>query len=243
MFLFLTACKDKFPRQDVTIDVSYSSVEKSVKTPPREVLDAAAACFQERGYSGTTIDDVARHVGATKGRIYHYFGSKSELMDAVRKHAMDINFAAICPGYHSDLPPREKFRAMAEAHALNMIEEQAYQKALFDSLHLHITRGKDTALDARLEAFIADRRAFEDMFREVLEMGKKAGVFRIQTLSYALHTVLTTLNSSIYWYTPRTGETAEDRKAIANELVDMAMRALGVDDTNTTTTDAEGSRI
>ena len=226
MFLLAIACKDKIGT-DVTILVALHSAEKSTRIAPREVLDAAAACFMESGYAGTTLDDVARHMGATKGRIYHYFGSKSELMNAVRKRAMEINFAAICPGYQSTAAPREKFRRMATAHALNMIEEQAYQKALFDSLHLHITRGKSSGQDAALEEFIADRRAFEDMFREVLALGQRSGDFHFKTLSYTLHTVLTTLNSSLYWYSPRPGETAADRQAIAAELVEMALRALG----------------
>ena len=200
---------------------------KTDKAPPDQILDAAAACFMEKGYSGTSLDDVARHMGATKGRIYHYFGSKSELMHAVRKRAMDINFAAIRPAYESGLPPVEKFRAMAEAHALNMMEEQAFQKALFDSLHLHITRGNTSIQDALLEEFITDRRKFENMFRDILLAGQASGDFDIKTLSYALHTVLTTLNSTLYWYSPRQGETTDTRRNISVELVEMALRALG----------------
>jgi len=231
MFLFRIACKDKIHAWDVTKIVALPSAQRTPKIPPREVLDAAAQCFMESGYSGTTIDDVARHMGATKGRIYHYFSSKSELMHAVRARAMEINFDAIRPGFESDLPPREKFAVMAAAHALNMIEEKAYQTALFDSLHTHITRGKESAHDPYLDDFIANRRAFEDMFRQVLVAGANRGDFAVKTMSYALHTVITTLNSSIYWYSPRPGETDADRRAIAAELVEMALRALGACDT------------
>ncbi len=204
---------------------------KPIKAPPEQVLDAAAACFMEKGYAATSLDDVARRMGATKGRIYHYFSSKSELVHAVRKRAMEINFAAIRPAYTSDLPPAAKFRAMARAHALNMMEERAYQKALFDNLHLHLSGGKSRRHDALMEEFITDRRTFEDMFREVLLAGRRSGNFNVKTLSYALHTVLTMLNSTLYWYTPRQGETKNDRHAIATELTDMALRALGASDT------------
>ncbi len=207
--------------------MSLPNAQKKSKAAPQDLLDAAAACFTEKGYAGTSLDDVARHMGATKGRIYHYFASKSELMQAVRKRGMDINFAAIRPAFDSALPPRAKFRAMAEAHALNMIEEQAYQKALFDNLHLHITRGTKPDNDDLMDEFISDRRQFENMFREVLIAGQNSGDFDIKTMSYALHTVVTTLNSTIYWYSPRPDETARDRQEIAAELVDMAMRALG----------------
>lgn len=181
----------------------------------------------EKGYASTTLDDVARHMGATKGRIYHYFASKSDLMHAVRKRAMSINFAVIRPSFESDLAPREKFQAMARAHALNMIDEQAYQKALFDNLHQHMTRGAQASRPPQLDEFITERRAFEDMFRTVMAEAKACGDFDFKTLSYALHTTIMTLNSSISWYTMRDDETAETRQAIADELTEMALKALG----------------
>ena len=48
-----------------------------------DILMAAADCFMERGYSATSVDDVARRLGATKGRIYHHFPSKSALFAGV----------------------------------------------------------------------------------------------------------------------------------------------------------------
>ena len=38
----------------------------------REILDAAAECFMEQGFHATSIDAVARRMGATKGRVYHH---------------------------------------------------------------------------------------------------------------------------------------------------------------------------
>lgn len=205
---------------------------KTLRTPPKEVLDAAAACFMEKGYAATSLDDVARFMGATKGRIYHYFASKSDLMHAVRKHAMEINFAAIRPAYETSQPPREKFAAMAEAHAMSMLTTQAYQKALFDNLHVHITSGKHIDDTPQMREFIAERREFENMFRDVLIAGQDSQDFEITTLSYALHTVLTILNATLYWYSPRPNETDADRRLIAQELVAMALLALGTRETS-----------
>lgn len=226
MFLFAGTCKDKNHPGVPTINKAANRLDHS-KAPPEQVLDAAAACFMEKGYAGASLDDVARHMGATKGRIYHYFASKSDLMQAVRKRAMDINFAAIASGYSSDQPPVEKFRQMATAHVLNMIQERAYQRSLFDSLQVHLTKGNALEQTPMMEEFITDRRAFENMFREVLEAGQDTGDFNIKTVSYALHTILTTLNSTLYWYSPRPGETQSDRDEIAQEIVEMALRALG----------------
>jgi AcrR family transcriptional regulator len=50
---------------------------------PAEILDAALACFVERGFAATRLDDVARRAGVTKGTVYLYFRSKQDLFRAV----------------------------------------------------------------------------------------------------------------------------------------------------------------
>jgi AcrR family transcriptional regulator len=50
---------------------------------PAEILDAALACFTERGFAATRLDDVARRAGVTKGTLYLYFDGKEALFKAV----------------------------------------------------------------------------------------------------------------------------------------------------------------
>ncbi len=50
---------------------------------PAEILDAALACFKERGFAATRLEDVATKAGVTKGTIYLYYPSKEELFKAV----------------------------------------------------------------------------------------------------------------------------------------------------------------
>ena len=50
---------------------------------PAEILAAALACFKERGFTATRLDDVAAKAGVTKGTIYLYYPSKEELFKAV----------------------------------------------------------------------------------------------------------------------------------------------------------------
>ncbi len=45
----------------------------------REILAAAERIFGERGYQGTSMDDVAAAVGVSKPLIYQYYGSKDGL--------------------------------------------------------------------------------------------------------------------------------------------------------------------
>src|SRR5690348_12990385 len=60
---------------------------------PAEILDAALACFAERGFAATRLDDVAKCAGITKGTLYLYFPNKEELLKAVVRQAIVANIA------------------------------------------------------------------------------------------------------------------------------------------------------
>lgn len=44
------------------------------------ILKAAAACFNEKGFSGTSLKDVAKHLGLTDAALYYYVRNKEELV-------------------------------------------------------------------------------------------------------------------------------------------------------------------
>ena len=53
-------------------------------TPSAErVLDAAESLLQQRGYSGFSVDDVARQVGIRKPSVHHHFATKADLVTTV----------------------------------------------------------------------------------------------------------------------------------------------------------------
>jgi AcrR family transcriptional regulator len=58
---------------------------------PNEILDAALACFAERGFSATRVDDVAARAGVTKGTLYLYFSGKEELLKALVRQSIIPN--------------------------------------------------------------------------------------------------------------------------------------------------------
>ncbi|KZX58285.1 hypothetical protein A3709_02140 [Halioglobus sp. HI00S01] len=47
------------------------------------VLQAAGACFAERGFKKTTMDAVAKRAGVSKGLVFHFFGNKQAIFSAV----------------------------------------------------------------------------------------------------------------------------------------------------------------
>lgn len=83
----------------------------------QRILDIAAKHFVERGFAGTSLNDVIKDAKLTKGGFYFHFASKSELaleaLDAVRAEWREAIFAAA--GYH----PRavDQIAAMVRAAA------------------------------------------------------------------------------------------------------------------------------
>lgn len=71
----------------------------STAVPPRRrgrpghdvgsVQDAAVALFIERGFDGTSIDDIARRLGISKSAVYHHIASKDALLGDVLDLALD----------------------------------------------------------------------------------------------------------------------------------------------------------
>ncbi|HEX8083462.1 MAG TPA: helix-turn-helix domain-containing protein [Solirubrobacteraceae bacterium] len=88
-----------------------------------ELLDVARRLFAADGYAATSLDDVVRGAGVTKGALYHHFGGKRDLFLAVfereqqrlaqvqfeafarRKGAWDGFFAATQAFFEASLDP------------------------------------------------------------------------------------------------------------------------------------------
>ncbi len=57
----------------------------------RQMLDVAEEIFGERGYSGTSMDEIAERCGVSKPMLYEYFGSKDGLLLAcVRRSKAEL---------------------------------------------------------------------------------------------------------------------------------------------------------
>lgn len=58
------------------------------------LLQVAVGVFNERGYDGTSMEELARTLGITKSAIYHHVRSRDELLALALDRALDGLFAA-----------------------------------------------------------------------------------------------------------------------------------------------------
>ena len=59
------------------------------------VLKAAAACFNQKGYSGTSLKDVSKHLNLTDAALYYYVKNKEELVYLCYQRAADLGREAM----------------------------------------------------------------------------------------------------------------------------------------------------
>lgn len=193
-----------------------------------EILRGAATCFMERGYHAASIDEVAHVLGSTKGRVYHHFRSKAELFSAVFRTGMEMNFAAVEPMVHSEGRAVDRWRRMAEAHVRQMMATKPFQRAVWEGVELHLRGATTPEQRSEFADLVRTRADYAALFRDAIEAARAAGDMRFEEPGVAVQLMFVTLNSPVFWYSARPGETEADRAALVRQIVTFAGRGLGV---------------
>src|SRR6266478_2132724 len=81
-----------------------------------QILDAAVRCFARTGYYATTIEDVVRETGLSRGALYLYFPSKEALYLAISERWNCGMEAAIRVRLTPDLTPAAILRVLIEVN-------------------------------------------------------------------------------------------------------------------------------
>lgn len=201
-----------------------AELEQDVKG---RILDAAADAFMVRGFANTTIDDIADQVGATKGLIYYHFRSKFDIFLAVYEDGMRRVRERVEPQSTAPGTGYERLHAMSIAHLENLMTELGYHHVV----HQGVRHQDSTALKARqrdaLTALNELRRDYERMFRRVIAEGIADGSLRRVDEALAARTLLSNLNAVDVWYRRIDGQTGEEIRELARQVVDILIGGLG----------------
>lgn len=91
----------------------------SIATPSKDartrLLDAALKVVRERGYSATTVEELCKAAGVTKGAFFHHFKSKDELGAAAARHWSAVTGAMFASApYHTPADPLDRVLAYVD---------------------------------------------------------------------------------------------------------------------------------
>ena len=78
----------------------------------QEIIDAARACFLRSGFHQTTTDEICHEAAITPGGLYHYFGSKEDIIIAVVMDTTRIRVGQVTSMIDSAEDARSGFREM-----------------------------------------------------------------------------------------------------------------------------------
>jgi AcrR family transcriptional regulator len=77
----------------------------------RELVQVARERFSDRGYANTSIEDIVRAAGVTRGALYHHFEGKMELFHAVVESEQQALARALVQGAAAHRTAWRRFRA------------------------------------------------------------------------------------------------------------------------------------
>ena len=140
--------------------------KRSVKS---KIVSAAWQLFYEKGYNGTTVDDIIELSGTSKGSFYYYFSTKDELLNTL---------SMILDDYYEELE-RELEPQMNSFSKLLYLNDKAHsmmeEKISIDL----ITSLYSTQLVAQGNRHLLDQnRNYYKLITKVVEEGQKRGQIR-----------------------------------------------------------------
>jgi AcrR family transcriptional regulator len=133
-----------------------------------EVLQAAAALFAEKGFAGTSTNDIAEALGIKGGSIYYYIDSKEGLLFELMEDIYGLLLTALDEILSSDASTLEKLRRLIDLHVTGMAEHR-HRGALILNEARSLTPEHQEAV-ARLAA------VYEDGLAGVIVRGQEEGV-------------------------------------------------------------------
>jgi AcrR family transcriptional regulator len=167
--------------------------------PPRErseeVYAAALRLFTEKGYHATSMQDIAAAVGLYKGSLYHYIGSKEDLLLEVFERAMgslltDVEKVVA----DNSICPSEQLRQLVHAHVTAVA---ANREAL--TVYLHDFRA---LAGEAFERVREQRERYRALVEHVIRRGVDSGELHAKDVGIATLAVLGMCNWLVQWYRP-----------------------------------------
>lgn len=191
-----------------------------------EIIEAAANCFAQNGIEKTSIDDIGAKMGASKGKVYHHFRSKAELLLAIRQRSILSVVSRVKPIAETPAPTASRFLNMAEAHVVGILTDLPYHRVVVENLRTGLGHEMGDNERASLVEIKELQSSYEDLFRDVIDAGQKDTSFRQQSVSVAVNCVIVLLNAPIFWYQPRIQDTKNSHNKIAQQISRMALGSI-----------------
>ena len=157
-------------RQDMAQSRHAGGPDNGRGSVPERLLAAATRLFAEHGYESTSVQEIVAVAGVTKGAMYHYFGSKDDLLYEVYARVLRMQTEHLVEIAGHDAPVTERVHTAAVDVIVTSIDNMDDTVIFFRSMH--------QLQESKQRTVRAERRKYHEIFRGMVEQGQEEGVFR-----------------------------------------------------------------
>jgi TetR/AcrR family transcriptional regulator, cholesterol catabolism regulator len=182
----------------------------------REVVNTAARLFAERGYHGTSIDDLVEATGLQRGGLYHYIDSKQHLLLLTHEELIGPLLDEAEEIVASELPAPTKLRELLRAWVTNVAEHRDHMIVFNEARRL-------IESDPAWEEVRAARERFRLLLEDVLLEGRREGQLVVGDVGLLELSILGIVNYMPQWLDPD-GRVPPEQ--IAESCADLLLRGL-----------------
>ncbi|MBV6426599.1 MAG: HTH-type transcriptional repressor KstR2 [Haliscomenobacter sp.] len=169
-------------------------MEKVEKPKRQHILETAAILFRDKGYSATSMRDLARAVGLQASSLYNHIESKEKLLQEICL-ANALKFLSMMEKVEAmDIPVAAKVEQLLRLHIRTAIQDVTSVTSFNDEWR-HLG-------EPYLKDFKDMRRDYEQRFIHILRQGIEAGEIRAQEPQVVLYTLFSSLRWLYDWFQP-----------------------------------------
>lgn len=171
-----------------------------------DIIQAAAQIFRQKGYHGTSMQDIADNVQLQKASLYHHVSSKQEILLSILDQALEGLIEDLEQIVASRIPADQKLRKAIQSYIERMMRDADLAAVL-------LLEYRSLEPEQR-QNHIARRDRYESLWRQIITEGVSTGVFREMDISVSTFALLGVQNWTITWF-------HEDGRLSATELADL----------------------
>lgn len=159
----------------------------------REILRGASRVFRRRGLHATGMREIAAELDMHVGNLYYYFRNKQDLLAFCQQDALN--------GLLSRARAFRQEALRADTQLFKLI--YAHVHLLNDELPASLAHLEVEALEpADRRSVLRQRDAYEELLRQTIGEGIKAGLFRQTDPKVASLAILGAVNWTVKWFRP-----------------------------------------
>lgn len=189
----------------------FDPIKVGINPTHARLMDTASTLFARRGFSTTSIREIAEAMNIEKASLYYYLSSKEDLIYDICRLAHQHLLESVTSARAGATNCEDQLYRVIFAHVMSLLQHQDWHAAANEQL--------SSLEEERRNTIVAMRDAYERQIRQMIEATQQIGLIRRDVSAKVLGLVLLGMLTHIYpWYEAGKDPTPEKLAAIIADL-------------------------